>query len=298
MKLLVDILFLLRRTALCVTVLVGIGMLTGCSPLTIVNRLASSDTYRVTSSIAYGTLARQNLDVYVPAQRVDKAPVVIFFYGGNWNSGERGDYLFVGEALAARGFVVVIADYRLYPEVRFPDFLADCALAVKWTLAHIAEHGGDTRRVFLMGHSAGAYNAAMLALNPQYLGAAGVDVAAIRGWIGLAGPYDFLPIQDEISRKVFGYPDTPRITQPIDFASASAPPALLITGSNDDTVDPGNSSRLALKLRNNGVAVKHIVYPHISHPLLVGAFGTPLRRTAPVRDDVTAFMRAVPIPAP
>jgi acetyl esterase/lipase len=265
-------------------------LLAGCSPLSIINRWAPSDTYKLTSGIAYGPRDRNHLDVYVPVRAVGKAPVVVFFYGGNWNSGERGDYLFVGEALAARGFIVVIADYRLYPEVRFPDFLDDCALAVKWTLDHIAEHGGDTQRLFLMGHSAGAYNAAMLALNPQRLRNVGVDAAAIRGLIGLAGPYDFLPIQDEIARKVFGYPDTPRITQPIDFASRLAPRALLITGSNDDTVNPGNSTRLAERLRREGVSVKHIIYPDISHRLLMGSISIPFRRSAPTLKDVAAFI--------
>lgn len=282
--------------------LVGLFLLSGCSPLSVINGLTPSDTYRVTSDIAYGKLDRQHLDVYVPAKGADKAPVVVFFYGGNWSSGERGDYLFVGEALAERGFVTVIADYRLYPEVRYPDFLVDGALAVRWTLAHIDDFGGDANRVFLMGHSAGAYNAAMLALNAKYLRAAdaGAEVNArvisapsIRGLIGLAGPYDFLPIQDKISRAVFGYPDTPRTTQPIEFVSGASPPALLLTGDDDDIVDPANSVRLAARLRGDGVAVKHIIYPGLGHRLLIGSLSVPLRRTAPVLDDVVAFIREI-----
>lgn len=290
MKPLMNILLRPRRILLRIGMFAGAALLAGCSPLSIINQLAPSDTYRVSSSIEYGSLDRQKLDVYVPAHGADKAPVVVFFYGGNWNSGERGDYLFVAEALAEQGFVTVIADYRMYPEVRFPDFLGDCALAVRWTMAHIAEHGGDTTHVFLMGHSAGAYNAAMLALNPQYLSAAGVDSTSIRGWIGLAGPYDFLPIQDQITREVFGYPDTPHSTQPIEFATAAAPPALLITGADDDTVDPGNSVRLAARLRSLGGDVKQTVYPKTGHRLLVGAFASPLRRMAPTLHDVTAFI--------
>ena len=116
--------------------------------------------------------------------------MVVFFYGGNWNSGNRADYRFAGEALASKGCVAVLPDYRLYPEVRYPEFLADSALAVRWVFDNIgaAAFGGDSRNVFLMGHSAGAYNAAMLALNPAYLRAAGVEARRLRGLIGLAGP--------------------------------------------------------------------------------------------------------------
>jgi acetyl esterase/lipase len=279
-----------RRTFLRVGFFIGLGLITGCSPLSVINGLTPSDTYQAKNGIPYGKLERQQLDVYVPAKGADNAPVVVFFYGGSWNSGERGDYLFVGEALAERGFVTVIADYRLYPEVRYPDFLDDCALAVRWALAHIGEYGGDTRRVFLMGHSAGGYNAAMLALNPQYLNHAGVKVNDIRGLITLAGPFDFLPLQARVTRAVFGYPDTSRMTQPIEYVTAAAPPALLLTGSDDDIVDPANSVRLAARLRSVGGSVKEVVYPKLGHRLLVGALASPLRSTAPVLDDVAAFI--------
>ena len=279
-----------RRRFLSALLATSAAILTGCSPLTVINGLTPADTYRSTTGLAYGALARQRLDVYRPAHVTGTAPVVVFFYGGNWNSGERSDYLFVGEALASRGFVVVLADYRLYPEVRFPDFLDDCALAVRWAFEHGAEYGGDTRNLYLMGHSAGAYNAAMLALNPQYLRGASVDVKQIRGLITLAGPFDFLPLQSKVSKKVFGFPDTPLNTQPIQFASASAPPALLLTAKEDGVVDPGNSVRLAAKLRSHGVAVTEVVYPRLGHRTLVGALSKPLRGFAPVLDDVAKFV--------
>ena len=281
-----------RRRFLSALLTTSAAVLCGCSPLTVINGLTPSDTYYSTTGLAYGALARQRLDVYRPTQVTETAPVVVFFYGGNWNSGERSDYLFVAEALASRGFVVVLADYRLYPEVRFPDFLDDCALAVRWAFEHGAEYGGDARNLYLMGHSAGAYNAAMLALNPEYLRGAGVDVKQIRGLITLAGPFDFLPLQNEVSKKVFGFPDTPLNTQPIQFASASAPPALLLTAKEDDVVDPGNSVRLAARLRNQGVAVTELVYPKLGHRTLVGALSKPLRGFAPVLDDVAKFIGA------
>jgi len=188
------------------TALIGatlLAALAACSPLKTLNALTPDDTFDKTEGIAYGSDPRQKLDVYTPKQHVANAPVVVFFYGGSWNSGSRSDYSFVGEALASRGIVVVLADYRLYPQVRYPLFLDDSASAVAWAHAHIGEFSGDPKRLFVMGHSSGAYNAAMLALEPKLLGAQGMSPKDLSGWIGLAGPYDFLPIENPQVRPVF-----------------------------------------------------------------------------------------------
>ncbi len=273
----------------------GLGTLAAaCSPLAILNRAVPSATFDATRDIAYGTDARQKLDVYVPRPARAKAPVVVFFYGGNWHVGERADYLFVGEALASRGIASVIPDYRLYPNVRFPVFLDDCARAVRWTLDNAERFGADPARLFLMGHSAGAYNAAMLALNAQYLRAAGVDARRVHGLIGLAGPYDFLPLQSDVTKGVFGYPDTPRSTQPIEFVSRPTPPTLLITAAEDEFVDPSNSTRLAARLRNAGGVVREIALRRVGHRTLIGALAAPLRWMAPVLDEVAQFVNATP----
>ena len=176
--------------------------------------------------------------------------------------------------------------------MRFPAFLDDCALAVRWTLDNISAAGGDPQRVFLMGHSAGAYNAAMLALAPAYLSAVGVEPRWVRGLIGLAGPYDFLPLTRAVSKAVFGFPDTPITTQPIHFATSAAPPALLVTGGKDDVVDPGNSRRLAARLRAQGGRAREIVYPDLGHRTLVGALAAPFRGWAPVLEEVATFVEA------
>jgi acetyl esterase/lipase len=279
-----------RRNYLRLTVAGGVALLQGCSPLALVNRWVPSSAFREQTNIGYGQNARHLLDVYRPVNAQPTAPVIVFFYGGNWNSGQRVDYRFVGAALAAKGYVAVLPDYRLYPEVRYPDFLADSAQAVRWVFENVAEFGGDARKVFLMGHSAGAYNAAMLALNADYLSAAGVDARRVRGLIGLAGPYDFLPLTGPVTKAVFGFPDTPMTTQPIQFASPAAPPALLLTGVQDDVVDPGNSARLAARLQQHGVPVRVIQYPALGHRTLIGALAAPLRGLGPVLDDVAGFV--------
>jgi acetyl esterase/lipase len=217
--------------------------------------------------------------------------VVVFFYGGSWNSGDRSQYPFVGAALAARGVMTLVADYRLYPEVRYPDFLSDSALALAYSLEHAAQLGGDPKRVFVMGHSAGGYNAAMLALDARWLKAAGHSPAELAGWIGLAGPYDFYPITNEDAKPVFFHPNYPENSQPIAFISAASPRTFLAAAVDDKLVNPQRNTRqMAEKLQAAGVSVTLKTYPRASHTTLIGAFAWPLRWIAPVLDDVQAFI--------
>jgi acetyl esterase/lipase len=270
-------------------------VLSGCSPVQLLNALTPDSTYDKTAGIAYGDDPRQKLDVYVPHQPMPGAPVVVFFYGGSWNSGSRLDYRFVGEALASRGIVTVVADYRLYPQVRYPLFLQDGARAVAWTKAHIREFSGNPQRLYLMGHSSGGYNAAMLALDGEWLAAVGMSPRDLQGWIGLAGPYDFLPIKNPEVRPVFFWPDSPPQSQPINHVSRGAPPALLIAASKDDLVNPTrNTGGLASKLREAGVPVQDLYYSRPSHITLVASLSRPLRRLAPVLDQVVGFIAHTP----
>lgn len=219
--------------------------------------------------------------------------MVVFFYGGSWNNGSKDDYGFVGEALASRGIVVVIADYRLYPQVRYPAFLQDGAQAVAWTYQHIADYGADPQQLYVMGHSSGAYNASMLALDARWLNEVGLSPALFKGWIGLAGPYDFLPIENRDVRPVFFFPDSPPESQPINHVSAGAPPSLLIASTDDDLVNPArNTGGLAQKLRAAGVPVEAFYFDKTSHATLVASLSRPLRWLAPVLDRVTAFIQA------
>ncbi|AHZ69901.1 putative hydrolase [Pseudomonas mandelii JR-1] len=270
-------------------------VITACSPLKMLNALTPDSTFDKTEGIAYGDDPRQKLDVYVPRHPLENAPVVVFFYGGSWNSGSRSDYSFVGEALASRGVVAVLADYRLYPQVRYPLFLEDGAKAVAWTHDHIHRFSGDPQRLYLMGHSSGAYNVAMLALDPGLLGAVGMSPHDLRGWIGLAGPYDFLPIQNPDVRPVFFWPDSPPQSQPINHVSRGAPPALLMASRDDDLVNPTrNTGGLARKLRQAGVPVQDFYFARTGHATLVATLSRPMRGLAPVLDGVSAFIRATP----
>ena len=273
-------------------------MLGACSPLSALNAVSPAGGARATAAIPYGSDARNRLDVYQPpaGKRADgrAAPVIVFFYGGNWVSGARADYAFVGRALAARGYVVVIPDYRLYPQVRYPDFLDDAARAVAWTEHDIGSYGGDPHRVYVMGHSAGAYNAAMLALDGRWLGRQGIRPDSLRGWIGLAGPYDFLPVENATTRPVFDYPDTPADSQPAHHVTAGAPPALLIAANHDDLVDPVRNTRgLAQQLRAAGVPVRDVYYDGVGHVTLMLSLSTTLHRLAPTLDAVDGFVREV-----
>ncbi|MFJ2289063.1 alpha/beta hydrolase [Pseudomonas iridis] len=270
-------------------------VLSACSPVKLLNALTPDSTFDKTAGIAYGDDPRQKLDVYVPRHALPDAPVVVFFYGGSWNSGAREDYNFVGEALASRGIVAVVADYRLYPQVRYPLFLQDAARAVAWTKANIREFSGNPQRLYLMGHSSGGYNAAMLALDGDLLAAAGMSPKDRRGWIGLAGPYDFLPIENPAVRPVFFWPDSPPQSQPINHVSRDAPPALLIAASKDDLVNPTrNTGGLAHKLRAAGVPVQDFYYSRPNHITLVATLSRPLRGLAPVLDQVVGFIKHTP----
>ena len=270
----------------------GFAALVHYQPLTALNLLTPIGSYNKTADLTYGPLARNQLDVYTPTDLHGPAPVVLFFYGGSWNSGARQDYRFVGEALASRGIVTVVADYRLYPQVRYPEFLQDAARAAAWTRQQISSYGGDPQRIFLMGHSAGAYNAAMLALDDSLLAQVHLAPDSLRGWIGLAGPYDFLPVTNPVARPVFFYPDSPPDSQPINHVSASAPPALLLASLDDPTVNPQrNTGGLAKKLRASGVAVDEEYFERTDHVTLVAALALPLRGLAPVLDSVERFVK-------
>ena len=260
------------------------GALGGCSPATLLNATVSRKGYTLEPDIAYGPDPRQKLDLYRPETPRADVKAVIFFYGGAWDSGRKGDYLFVAQALTASGYTVVIPDYRLYPEVRFPAFVQDGGQAVRWASDRVG-----SARLFVMGHSAGAHIALLLMTNTPYLQAAGVDRMALPGVIGLSGPYDFLPLTSAKLIDIFGSATDPDM-EAITFARAPLPPALLIHGTADDTVYPRNTEHLAAVWRKAGAPVELKFYPGVGHIDVVASFADLLRTRAPTRTDVLAWL--------
>ena len=242
----------------------------------------------------YGAGPRNKLNIWVPAgtKKTDRLPVIVWLYGGGWYSGARDDYGFAGRAFAKQGLIVVIPDYRIVPEGHWPDFLEDSAAAVAWTEKHIGDHGGDAGRIALAGHSAGAYNAAMIALDPQWLKAAGSDVSVIRGVAALAGPYDFAPFEKGGRADVaMGDIRPVEKTQPIHFVRADAPPLWLGHGTADTVVRVRNSERLAAAMAKAGGSAQLRTYDGLSHNDLVMALTGPLSYKGPILPEATDFLR-------
>ena len=285
-----------RQGALMAVVSMGLlSTLSACAsaPLAIINAVEPTYGVATTRDIAYASDPgeRRTLDVYAPKTPRPGAPVVVFLYGGGWDSGKKADYKFVGAALASHGYLAIVPDYRIYPNVRYPAFLQDCAAAVRWTRDHARDYGFDPHQLFLMGHSAGAYNAVMLAADPQWLAAVGMEPNHdIRGVVGLAGPYDFLPLQSDELKAIFGPEDQRPATQPINHIAGHEPPMFLAHDLGDTVVYVKNTRNYAAKATAAGDHVETRYYKHLSHALLMGAVAAPLRFLGPVFRDLTEFI--------
>ncbi len=253
-------------------------LLAGCSLLTLVNSIAPDDGFDSRQGISYGRHERQKLDMYMPQDPLPGAPVIVFFYGGSWRNGERGKYRFVGQALSDKGYTTVIPDYRLYPAVRFPEFVEDGAAAVAWVYDNVpqAEQG-----IVLLGHSAGAHLAALIVLDERYLKTVHLDQKSITGMIGLAGPYAFEPQKFQRFRDIFAAAIPPEVSQPIHYARGDAPPLLLLHGANDSTVLPLHSNLLEERIRAKHGRVEKIDLPGIGHYSIILALSEPFAHLAP-----------------
>ncbi len=219
------------------------------------------------------------------------APTVVFFYGGSWRNSTREDYRFVGQSLARAGFLVIVPDYRKAPQVVFPAFIEDSARAVAWAKKHAAEYSGDPSRIFLVGHSSGAHMAALLGTDAHFLRAVGMQPRDLAGIVGLAGPYDFLPITDPLIKQAFGPESEWPKSQPVNFVDGDEPSFLLLQGTADKLVWPRNAERLAVKLRAQHEAVEVRMLDGASH---AGLLIDLLRDASPVRQDVLRYLHANP----
>ena len=260
------------------------------SGIGLVNALARGGGVSVTRDARFADGRRGLLDVYAP-EGVHDAPLVVFFYGGGWEDGSKADYRFAAIALAKRGVVVVVADYRLYPDVRFPDFIGDGAKAVRWARRNATEFGADPGLIFLVGHSAGAYIATMLALDKRNLDPD--SLAAVAGVVGLAGPYDFLPLRSDVLKRIFAPAGGDlSSSQPITYARGDAAPMLLLAGLTDTRVKPDNTRRLAARVTALGGRAEAHFYKRVNHTAIMGAFSPLLRPLAPSLSDTLAFIAA------
>lgn len=266
-------------------------LLAGCSPARVVNILSPSTHYEAETGLAYGSGPRQMLDVYRPTDAADAGPVVVFFYGRGWREGQRADFEFVAAGLTRAGIAVVIPDYRAYPEASFPAFVEDGASVLGWAAENFPGVASGERPLFVMGHSAGAHIAALLALDERYLDAVPNPPPALAGFIGLSGPYDFLPLEPGYLERVFPA-ETRARSQPIDFVSADAPRTLLVHGTDDGTALAEHSRRLAERLEEAGVPVTLRLYDGVAHVRVVAALAPPLQFLADTLDDVIEFVQA------
>jgi acetyl esterase/lipase len=266
--------------------------LSACS-LRTVDMLTPTGGHGREQDVAYGPAARQRLDIYRPAEPIaGGAPVIVFFYGGSWRRGSKAYYRFVGEYLARMGCVAMVADYRLYPEVRFPAFVEDGAGAVAWAQAHAARVGGDPRRVFAMGHSAGAHIAVLLGLEPRYLTRVSGEPGALAGVIGISGPYAIDLRGIRWLRETFPEAESAGEARPLDKVRAGAPPMLLAHGGQDVLVDPRNSTALARRLEELGNRVELRLYERSGHADILLGLSSMLAGDLALGGDVMRFVTA------
>jgi acetyl esterase/lipase len=283
-----------RRKIMISRSLVGLFalLLGACASPQMANRLASDSGYKLVENQPYERSRGLDLDVYYPPQ-ASAAPVVVFFHGGRWSLGNKTDFRFVGQALSSRGFIAVIPNVRKYPQVRFPDFVDDAAHAVRWARENARSYGGDPDQLFVMGHSSGAHIAALLALNPEYLKAAGADREQLRGMIGLAGAYDFMPITAPDLRDLFGPVERFRYAQPVFYVDGQNPPLLLMHGRNDDVIPAKNTESLARQTAKSGGPVETVLYDSLSHAMILNSMASYLRGRADVLDNIEEFVKRI-----
>ena len=262
------------------------------APTFVLNTASWGSDVAVERDVSFGADPRLKLDVYRPAHTQEPLPVVVFFYGGSWQHGDKSIYRFLGASLARAGFVTVIPNYRVFPAVLYPDFLRDSALAMRWAKDNATRFGGDVSKLFVSGHSAGAYNAVSLATDRRWLAEVKLDPKTdLAGVIGIAGPYDFLPLTAENLKIIFGPEEKRPATQPINYVDGKEPPMLLLRPVNDSVVDPGNSARLTKRVEQKGGQATLKSYDRVGHLSIIGTFSPLFSFLAPAREDLVQFVR-------
>lgn len=275
-------------------IVTSILFLFSCSPTTLVNIVSPSNHYDKKTDITYGKYERQKLDIYIPNYSEEEhknSTVIVFFHGGGWDSGNKNKYKFVASRLTLEGYTVVIPNYRIYPDVVFPAFIEDAALALAWLKNNQNNYSINTSKVYVMGHSAGAHIASLLTADKRYLENAGISDTYISGFIGIAGPYNFLPLTSNKLKKIF--PEETRTnSQPINFVDGTEVPYLLLHGTDDKTVWPRNSKTLAEKILSKNGSVTLQLYENISHVGIISPFIPGFKNSAPTVQDIITFINS------
>lgn len=280
---------------LILIVFVFIVALTACSPTRALNAVVPSSSYTLVSDVPYiadGAHVRQTMDIYIPEQTSHKQNIVVFLYGGGWDDGDKADFEFIGQAFARLGYITVIPNYRLFPEVEFPAFINDAAAAVQAIPNHVPSActalQANERGLILIGHSAGAHSAAMLLANPSYLG----DSLPINAFIGLSGPYD-LPLDHERVGEKFSQVEGNEANPVVIISErkpSNLPPTLLLHGEADTIAKPTHSESFATELNALGVPTTFKLYPSRRHVALVASLASPLRFWTPAYEDIQVFL--------
>lgn len=280
--------------AICFLLLIG-GLAYQFAALKVFNFLVPQDQNSVllASSVSYGSDPEQVLYVFGPKQPKPNLPVLIFVHGGSWQEGNAADYGFIGRAFAAENFVTFVVNYRKDPKHPYPAFVQDVATSLNWVQNNAAQFGGDAQKIFLVGHSAGAYDIALAVLDKRFLDAAVVKAESIKAVATLAGPFDFLPLDSKITKQVFGKVSDLQSTQPINFVRKDAPPFLILHGLDDETVYPKNARSLFKHLTEAGASAKLIEYPSVTHVGILLDITKPFRSKAPVLSDVLKFFKDI-----
>ena len=266
-----------------------------CSPIKLADLLSPYDGYDLTSDISYGSKTRQKLDIYKPIGKDIKDTILIFIYGGSWRSGSRSDYRFIAQSFASEGYTIIVPDYRLYPEVKFPAFVKDIGKAILWVHQKYKKKNSKPK-IILVGHSAGAHTAALLALDDRYLREEGASVSKIiKGWVALAGPHAFNPLQTESTRPIFrAFKNKIKQTQPKNFARHNAPPGLLLHGNKDKVVYETNSIIMAAAIKKENGKVTFRSLDGLGHiGILLSMTGSSLFDSS-AKQEIVNFIETLP----
>jgi len=243
-----------------------------------------------TTDIAYGKQPWQKLDVY---SQDKSAPVVIFVNGGSWRHGRPDQYRFAADAFIRKGYTVVLPNYIKYPDAnaRYPQFVDDIAQATAWVKSNISKYNGQADKLFLVGHSAGAHTVIMLTVDGQYLKNVGLSEKDIRGVVGIAGPYSFIP-DWHVTKTVFGPPDRYSLMDALNYIDGTEPDMLLLHSKGDAQVGQYNQQKLAASLKNIGVPVETKLYEELSHIDMVTSLHPWLQKGIDLTADIDAFIRS------